>query len=104
MTDIVPVATAHVGWIRVRTGGVGVVGCGFIVTLVGVELQPAALVTVKLYVPATRPDMVVVTPVPAMAPGLIVQLPAGKLFRITLPVEVEQLGCVTAPSVGGVGV
>ena len=36
--------------------------------------------------------MVVVVPVPAMAPGLIVQLPDGKPFNITLPVATAHVG------------
>ena len=47
--------------------------------------------------------MVVLTPVPAMAPGLIVQFPAGKPPRTTLPVAVTQVGCVMAPTVGAEG-
>ena len=35
-----------------------------------------------------------------MAPGLIVQAPAGNPFSITLPVENEQLVCVMVPMVG----
>jgi hypothetical protein len=68
------------------------------------EMHPAALVTVKLYVPATRLLTVVFTPVPAIAPGLIVQLPAGNPFSITLPVVVEQVGCVMRPTDGAEGV
>ena len=58
----------------------------------GEEEHPAALVIVKLYVPATRPEIVVVNPVPAITPGLIVQLPAGRLLRMTLPVATSQVG------------
>ena len=39
-----------------------------------------------------------------MAPGLIVQLPAGKSINITLPVAVEQVGCVIVPTIGADGV
>lgn len=35
-----------------------------------------------------------------MAPGLMVQAPAGNPFSITLPVEIEQLVCVMAPMLG----
>jgi len=42
--------------------------------------------------------------VPAIAPGLIVQFPAGKPFKITLPVATEQVGCVIAPTAGVDGV
>lgn len=39
-----------------------------------------------------------------MAPGLIVQFPAGKPFSITEPVETVQVGCVMVPAVGAAGV
>ena len=58
----------------------------------GEEEHPAAFKTVKLYVPATSPVTVVLAPVPVIAPGLMVQLPAGKLFSITLPVATAQVG------------
>ena len=56
------------------------------------EVHPPLLVTVKLYVPAANGNIVVVTPVPAIAPGLIVQFPAGKPLRITLPVARAHVG------------
>ena len=58
----------------------------------GEEVQPAAFVTVKLYVPAVSDAIVVLVPVPAIAPGLIVQFPAGKLLSTTLPVATAQVG------------
>lgn len=39
-----------------------------------------------------------------MAPGLIVQLPAGRPFKITDPVDTAQVGCVMAPTAGAAGV
>jgi hypothetical protein len=48
--------------------------------------------------------MVVLEPVPASDPGLIVQLPAGKPFNTTLPVANAQVGCVIVPTVGAPGV
>jgi hypothetical protein len=69
----------------------------------GDEVHPAALVTVKLYVPAARPETVVVTPVPAIAPGLIVQLPAGRLLSTTFPVATAHVGWVIVPAVGVAG-
>ena len=39
-----------------------------------------------------------------MFPGLIVQVPAGNPFITTLPVAIEQVGCVIAPTVGAEGV
>ena len=54
--------------------------------------------------PATNPEIVLLIPVPAMAPGLIVQFPAGKPFKTTLPVATPQLGWVIIPTEGGAGV
>ena len=42
-------------------------------------------------------------PLPVIAPGLMVQLPAGRPFNTTLPVAVAQVGCVMTPTVGAVG-
>ena len=47
--------------------------------------------------------MVLLAPVPAIAPGLIVQFPAGKPLSTTLPVATAQVGCVIVPTVGAVG-
>jgi len=49
--------------------------------------------------------MVVLVPVPVIAPGLIVHVPvAGKPFNTTLPVDaVHEEGCVTIPTIGAVG-
>ena len=46
----------------------------------------------------------VVNVFPVMAPGLIIQLPAGKLFKTTEPVAIVQVGCVIIPTVGATGV
>ena len=54
--------------------------------------------------PATKPEIVLLDPVPAIAPGLIVQFPAGKPFNTTLPVATSQLGWVIKPTIGFVGV
>ena len=48
--------------------------------------------------------MVVVNVEPAIPPGLMVQLPAGKPLNNTLPVADTHVGCVGAPAVGAVGV
>ena len=48
--------------------------------------------------------MVVLKPVPAIAPGLIVQFPDGKPLNTTLPVATEQVGWVIAPTIGVEGV
>jgi hypothetical protein len=49
--------------------------------------------------------IVVVAPVPAIAPGLIVHVPlAGRPFNITLPVGAEhEEGWVIVPIIGAVG-
>ena len=49
-------------------------------------------------------DRVAVDPVPAMDPGLMVQLPAGKPLNSTLPVASRQVGCVIVPTSGADGV
>ena len=61
------------------------------------EIHPKSLVTVKVYVPAASPDIVVLVPVPAVVvpPGDLVkvQVPeAGKPFKTTLPVATVQVG------------
>ena len=48
--------------------------------------------------------MVVLKPVPAIAPGLMVQLPAGKTLNTTLPVATAQVGWVMVPTVGANGI
>ena len=48
--------------------------------------------------------MTVLIPVPDMAPGLIVQLPAGKPVNSTLPVGSAHVGCVIVPTAGAEGV
>jgi hypothetical protein len=68
------------------------------------EIHPAELVTVKLYVPAFKPDIVVLTVEPGIAPGLIVQVPVGSPLKTTLPVATAQVGWVIMPIVGADGV
>ena len=41
---------------------------------------------------------------PAIAPGLIVQLPEGKPDNFTLPVETVQVGCIIVDATGVNGV
>ena len=48
--------------------------------------------------------IVVEEPVPVIPPGLMVQLPAGKLFNTTDPVATVQVGWVMVPTVGAAGV
>jgi len=55
-------------------------------------------------VPADKLVRVLLLPVPVIEPGLIVQFPAGKLFKTTLPVETVQLGCAITPGMGAEGV
>lgn len=89
-----PVATAQVGCVKDPTVGVaGVPGLATSTTLADEdEVHPAALVTVYIYVPATKPGKVLPVPVPAIFPGLIIQFPAGRSVKITLPVASAQLG------------
>ena len=104
-----PVATAHVGWIIVPTVGAdGVDGLAWITTLAeAVEVPPCALVTVKVYVPAASPEMVVFVPVPVVVtpPGVLVnvQVPdEGKPLKTTLPVATAHVGWVIVPTMGAV--
>lgn len=101
-----PVASAHVGWVIVPTvGAVGVTGCALRTTLADAgDVHPTEFVTVKEYVPAARPDRVLLKPEPSIPPGLIVQFPAGKLLNVTLPVATAQVGCVIIPTTGTEGV
>jgi hypothetical protein len=70
----------------------------------GAEVHPAAFVTVKLYVFADKPDIVVVAPVPMTAPGFIVHDPvAGNPLKSTLPVGTAHVGCAVAPVIGADG-
>jgi len=52
-----------------------------------------------------RFEIVVLTPVPVIAPGLIVHVPVdGRPFKTTLPVVAEhEEGCVIVPITGAVG-
>jgi len=61
------------------------------------EVQPEALVTVNVYVPAASPAIVVLVPVPEVVvpPGVlvVVQVPVdGNPFNMALPVATEQVG------------
>jgi hypothetical protein len=88
----------------VPTPGDGGVAATITTLAVGREVHPTELVTVKLYVPATKLVIVLLAPVPEIAPGLIVQFPAGKPLNTTLPVETAQVGCVIVPNIGVAGV
>ena len=71
--------------------------------IVGDDTHPAE-VTVKLWVPVARPEMMKEGVDPAIAPGLIVQLPAGNPLNSTLPVVNAHVGWVISPTVGAVGI
>ena len=95
LSTTLPVASAHVGCVMIpAAGATGVEGWAAINTLEdNDEVHPVALVTVKLYVPETSPEIVVLVPVPVITPGFIVQVPVdGKPFSTTLPVDIEQVG------------
>ena len=87
-------------------GAVGATGAALITTLAdSSEIHPASLVTLNLYVPGLRFVRVVVAPVPAIDPGLIVQVPvAGSPFNTTLPVgAAHEEGWVIVPIIGAEG-
>ncbi len=78
-------------------GAAGVAGCGLITTFIDAgEVHPSALVTVKLYVPAASPVMVLLVPVSIVGipPGILVSIHGpdeGKPFKTTLPVATAQV-------------
>jgi hypothetical protein len=100
-----PVGTVQVGCVMDPTNGAVVVGTALITTFAeAIEVHPVAVeVTVKLYVAAgAKPFIVVVAPLPVMAPGFIVQAPDGKPLKATLPVGTVQVGWVMVPTIGAV--
>jgi hypothetical protein len=105
-----PVGRAHVGWVIAPiTGAEGAEGgAGIKTSFDRPETHDELLVTVKLYVPADRPEIVtlVVLPPEDIPPGylLSVQLPAGRPLNTTLPVGDGQVGTVIFPTTGGAGV
>jgi hypothetical protein len=81
----------------------------FITTLADAgDVHKEALVTVKVKVPEGRFVIIVLDPDPGVItpPGVrvIVQLPAGRPLRTTLPVLGAHPGWVMAPTTGAVGV
>jgi len=73
------------------------------------ELQPDALVTVKVYVSVATPDIVVLVPVPVVviSPGVRVNVHvpvAGRPLNTTLAVATVHVGWVIVPGVGAAGV
>ena len=74
-------------------GAVGVTGCALITTLADAgEVHPTEFATVKLYVAADSPEIVVLAVFPFTEPGFIVQFPAGNPLNATLPVAREHVG------------
>jgi hypothetical protein len=101
-----PVATEQLGCVVApNAGAAGVPGFATITMPVdGKEIHPTEFVTVYEYVPATKPVMVLPDPVPVMAPGFMVQVPAGRSLKVTLPVAISHVGCIIALTVGAEGV
>ena len=103
-----PAGDAHeAGCVTVPTiGAVGATGGALTTTSAdGSDIHPAEAVTLKLYVPGIRFEMVALVPVPVIPPGLIVHVPvAGRPFNTTLPVVAEhEAGWVIVPTTGAVG-
>ena len=98
LNNTLPVDTAHVVCVMVpTTGAAGVDGCVLITTLPdATEVHPAELVTVQEYVPDTRPEIVVLVPVPVVVtpPGVRVNVHvplAGNTLNTTLPVATKHV-------------
>jgi hypothetical protein len=92
-----PVVTEHeAGCVIVPT--IGAVGAGGAICMITSadkrDTHPDALVTLKLYVPGLRFEIVVLVPVPAIGPGLIIHVPvAGRPLNTTLPlVDIQEEG------------
>jgi hypothetical protein len=94
----------------VYVGSAGEAGWGLITRGdEGTDVHNASLVTVKVYVPGSRPDTVIDDPLPDVVtfPGLRVstQIPeGGREFNTTLPVARIQVGWVMFPITGADGV
>jgi hypothetical protein len=107
-----PVATVQVGCVSVPTEGVlGIPPPSlFMVTLVEEEeVHLVLFVTAKVYIPAAKPAIVVLIPVPVVVTpsGLRVKVHVpvlGKPFNATLPVRTVHVGCVIVPTKGVLGV
>lgn len=72
------------------------------------DIHPAVLVTVKVYVPGGRPEILTLVPVPVVVipPGLRVRVHVpfeGKPLNVTLPVATEHDGLVIVPTTGAEG-
>ena len=70
---------------------------------VATEVHPFEFVTVNEYDPVTSPVIVTDEVEPAMFPGFIVQFPAGRPLRGTLPVATVHDGWVIVPTTGVTG-
>jgi hypothetical protein len=92
LNTTLPVATEQIGCVIVPTIGAEGVAAVNRTLDEAAEVHPAEFVTVKLYVPAARPETVVLEPEPDIDPGFRVQFPPGKPFKTTLPVETVQVG------------
>ncbi|KGO96511.1 hypothetical protein Q767_06320 [Flavobacterium enshiense DK69] len=99
---IVPVVVLQLGCVTEPAGVVGVDGCGLTVTLVAVEIHPAALFTVTLYGPGFT--LVKVVELWYVLPLMLYVKPdpVGLLIAI-VPFDIVQDGCVTV-TVGWVGI
>ena len=111
LSTTLPVGTEKVGWVILpTTGAEGVGGC--VLTLATEEtfdMHPTAFLTVKVYVPADKPDTTVVVPVPVVTtPSLYlvsVQVPVfGNPLIYILPVDTVHVGCAIESITGGNGV
>ena len=95
---------AQVGCVvTVAVGADGEAGTALITTFAeATEVQPVAVeVTVKLKVVEGANNVKVVAgPLPAIAPGSMIQAPAGKPLKATLPVGTAQVGWVMIPTIG----
>lgn len=93
----------------VSVGAAGDAGCAEITTFADAgEVHWPEFVTLKVYVPAGIPDIVVLVPVPVLvtSPGVRVtaHVPVdGSPDKITLPVGNTQVGWVIVPTTGAVG-
>ena len=108
VTLILPVAVVQVGCTMLNNGAAGFTGIALINTLEEAkEIHLAAFVTLNVNVPEGIPLMVavVVFPVVVIPPGLrvTIQLPDGKPLNTTEPVDMVQLGWVTAATDGACG-
>ena len=107
----VPVEVPQVGCvISPITGAEGEEGGGAITTSADTsEVHPSALVTIKLYVPAGRPDKAELLPLPwvIIDPGFRARdhVPGvGNPFRITLPVGIVHDALVMVPITGALDI